>query len=273
MRHLMRGTSADSVDELLRRLDDVVRGGTDGAEVGRELFSVAALLHGEASLRRVLTDPSRTGESKAELTRGLLGGKVAPATLDLVAAGAAERWAGTRDLPDALEYAGVIAVVKGAEQAGQADELEDGLFAFTRLLADNPQLRDALSDPARSLSDKRQLLHGLLQGKLESNTLQLIDQALASSYRSAQVAVEQYLKIAAAHRQRLVAEVRVARPLGQVALDRLATALRAQYGQAVKLTVIVDPQVIGGMRVEIGDDVIDGTVVNRLDDARRRLAG
>jgi F-type H+-transporting ATPase subunit delta len=37
--------------------------------------------------------------------------------------------------------------------------------------------------------------------------------------------------------------------------------------------VVVDPEVIGGVRVEIGDDIIDGTVVSRLDDARRRLAG
>ncbi len=39
------------------------------------------------------------------------------------------------------------------------------------------------------------------------------------------------------------------------------------------LNLVVDPTIIGGMRVEIGDDVIDGTVSSKLDEARRRLAG
>lgn len=273
MTKLMRGASAESLETLTRALDDTVRGGTDGAGLGQELFAVAAMLHGEASLRRVLTDLSRTAESKSELARGLLAGKVAPATAELVATGAAQRWASTRDLPEALEQIGVVAVVKGAENAGQADQLEDELFSFTRLVAENPSLRDALSDPARSTADKRGLLHGLLADKLSGPALMLIDQALAGSHRSVQVAVEQYQKIAAAHRDRLVAEVRVAKPLAQGDQERLTRALAAQYGRQVKLNTIVDPEVIGGIRVEIGDDVIDGTVASRLDDARRSLAG
>ena len=273
MTKLMRGASAESLEDLTRALDDTMRGGADGAALGQELFAVAAMLHGEGSLRRVLTDLSRTAESKAELARGLLAGKVGPVTADLVATGASLRWASTRDLPEALEQTGVVAVVKGAENAGQADQMEDELFSFTRLVAENPSLRDALSDPARSLADKRDLLHGLLADKVTAPTLLLVDQALAGSYRSVQVAVEQYQKIAAAHRDRLVAEVRVAQPLSQGEQERLTAALASQYGRQVKLNMVVDPEVIGGIRVEIGDDVIDGTVANRLDDARRSLAG
>ena len=55
--------------------------------------------------------------------------------------------------------------------------------------------------------------------------------------------------------------------------QRLQDALARQYSRPVHLNVVVDPDVIGGMRVAIGDDVIDGTVANRLDDARRQLAG
>jgi F-type H+-transporting ATPase subunit delta len=85
--------------------------------------------------------------------------------------------------------------------------------------------------------------------------------------------MEEYQKVAAAHRNRLVATVRVARELGEVDQQRLAGVLAGQYGRPVHLNVVVDPEVLGGMRVEIGDDVIDGTVANRLDEARRRLAG
>ena len=65
----------------------------------------------------------------------------------------------------------------------------------------------------------------------------------------------------------------VARELSADEQQRLAAALAKQYGRTVHLHVVVDPDVLGGLRVEIGDDVIDGTVFSRLDDARRRLAG
>ena len=53
----------------------------------------------------------------------------------------------------------------------------------------------------------------------------------------------------------------------------MSGVLARQYDRPVHLNVVVDPEVIGGIRVEIGDDVIDGTVSSRLDEARRRLAG
>ena len=67
--------------------------------------------------------------------------------------------------------------------------------------------------------------------------------------------------------------MRVAQPLAQADRDRLSAALARTYGREVHLNVVVDPDVIGGIRVEIGDDVIDGTVSTRLDEAGRKLAG
>ena len=65
----------------------------------------------------------------------------------------------------------------------------------------------------------------------------------------------------------------VARALSASDQERLAAALTRQYGRPVHLNIVIDPEVLGGLRVEIGDDVIDGTVVSRLDDARRKIAG
>jgi F-type H+-transporting ATPase subunit delta len=48
--------------------------------------------------------------------------------------------------------------------------------------------------------------------------------------------------------------------------------LSAQYGQDIQLNVTVDPAVVGGMRVQIGAEVVDTTILTRLTDARRRLA-
>ncbi len=163
--------------------------------------------------------------------------------------------------------------MRGAEQTGKADELENELFAFERMVSGSPELRDALSDPARSTDDKRRLLKDLLDGKATSATVRLAEQAVAGTHRTVAVALESYQKVAAEHRNRLVATVRVARDLAEHDAQRLQDALARQYARPVHLNVVVDPDVIGGMRVAIGDDVIDGTVASRLDDARRQLAG
>jgi F-type H+-transporting ATPase subunit delta len=79
--------------------------------------------------------------------------------------------------------------------------------------------------------------------------------------------------VAAESQGETVATVRVARPLASDEQRRLAGLLSSQYDTTVHLNVVVDPEVVGGMRVEIGDEVIDGTIASRLDEARRRLAG
>lgn len=269
----MRGASAESQEALVDGLTAAIENGGDGYRIADDLFGVSQLLAEQPSLRRVLTDLSRDAQAKAALVRQVLGGKVDDASLELVASGAGRRWAATRDLGDALEHIGVVAVVKAADRNGEADRLEDELFAFGQLVTGNPELRDALSDPARSAADKQDLLRQLLEGKVSAATMRLAQQSTSGSHRTVTVAVEQYQRIAATERSRMAALVRVARPLGEGEERRLAEALTRQYRRPVHLNVLVDDSVVGGIRVEVGDDVIDGTVASRLDEARRRLAG
>jgi F-type H+-transporting ATPase subunit delta len=269
----MRGASAESLARLTDQLGAAVESGSDAARIAGDLFAVSALLRREPSLRRVATDLSLQPAAKSDFVRSLLGEQLDAASLDLVSSAVAQRWAATRDLADALEELGVIAVVKGADRSGQADALEDQLFAFGRLVSENVELRDALSDPARSAEDKHALLQGLLEGRATDATIRLAKQSVVSSHRTVNVAVEVYQKVAANNRNRVVATVRVARELADADRQRLQGALARQYDRPVHLNVVVDPEVVGGVKVEIGDDVIDGTVASRLDDARRRLAG
>ena len=269
----MRGASAESLDTLTEALGSTVASGANAERVGDDLFEVSDMLRREPGLRRVVTDPSVTQSAKSDLMRQILADRADAAAVDLVAQAAGRRWAASRDLADALEHLGVVAVVMGAEQSGHADALEKELFAFGRLVSDNPDLRDALSDPSRSREDKRALLRGLLEGRATSATLRLAEQSVSGSHRTVAVAIDEYQKVAAQHRQRLVATVRVARELNDEDYHRLESALAEEYGKPVHLNVVVDPSIIGGVKVEIGNDVIDGTVSNRLDEARRLLAG
>jgi F-type H+-transporting ATPase subunit delta len=151
--------------------------------------------------------------------------------------------------------------------------VSDEVFELSRIVDGNPQLRDALSDPARSVADKSALLDSLLEGKVLPATVTLAKQALAGTYRTMTAALATYRVVAAESEGEVVATVRVARALSAADLRRLGEILNQQYATTVRLNVITDPDVIGGVRVEIGDQVIDGTISGRLDDARRRLAG
>jgi F-type H+-transporting ATPase subunit delta len=169
-----------------------------------------------------------------------------------------------------LERLAVETTVRGSSDPGR---LADELFTVERLVASTAELRNALGDPARSAEDKRGLLRDLLGGKVLPETSALLEQAVSGSHRTVALALEDYQRTAAAVQGERVATVRSAQPLPDEARDRLQAALSRQYDRAVHLNVVVDPSLLGGLRVEIGDDVIDGSVASRLDEARRRLAG
>jgi F-type H+-transporting ATPase subunit delta len=268
----MRGSSADALatltEEVVARADE-----GDPGRIADDLFAVANLLRKAPLLRRVATDVSVAAKAKADVLRGLVKDQIDAASMDLVEKAVGMRWSATRDLADALDHLAVIAVVKDAERAGHADALEDELFEFGRVVEDNPELRDALSDRTRSIEDKRGLVRTLLEGKATSSTVRLVEQALTGTFRSVGLALEAFRKITAEHRNRLVAVVRVADDLDGSEVQRLESVLSAQYGRPVHVNVRRDAHVVGGVKVEIGDDVIDGTVATRLDEARRRLAG
>ncbi len=266
----LRGASADAVAALTDELDSTLSSKSAGTIAG-ELFTVAATLSSEGALRRFATDASLPTEAKTGLVGEVFGGKVSDATLAVLSSAVGRRWTAGRDLADALEHLGVVALVKSSGK--DADRLADELFAFAQAVKDNPELRDALADPTRSTADKRSLLDTLLGGKATAATIALAAQALAGTHRTVTAALAEYQKVVAAVQSQGVATVRVARPLPDAEVRRLGDALAAQYGRPVHINLLIDPAVIGGISVEIGDDVIDGTVSSRLDDARRRLVG
>ncbi len=264
-----RGGSADA----LANLTDAVGGVAEAtaAKVSTDLFAAAASFRSEGTLRRFATDQSVPAQAREGVVRDVFTGKVDAAALQILATAAGQRWTKARDLADALEHLGVIAAVRSVGL--QAGTLVDELFAVRQLVNANSDLRNALSDPVRSLADKGALVGTLLDGKVLPATGQLVRQALSGSYRTVGSALEDYERTAAQVQGESVATVHVARPLAASDQQRLAAVLTRQYGRPVHLNVVVDASLIGGVRVEIGDDVIDGTVLSRLDDARRKIAG
>ncbi len=271
----LHGVSRESYTAARARLDELARSGAgDLTTIGDELFAVVALLDAEGTVRRALSDPARSAADRAGFAEGLLSGRVSAATVEVVAALVRERWSSSIDLVDAAEALAAESVVASAERAGRLDEVEDELFRFVRIIEAEPRLRSALSDVGFPLERKIGLLEQLLGTRAAPETLRLARQAaLAPRGRTVERLLGDYGQVAADRRNRLVARVTAAAPLTEEQRDRLAGALRRLYGHDVHLDVDVDPDVIGGLRVLVGDEVVDGTITSRLDEARRRLAG
>jgi len=260
------------VAQLEEQLASQRLGAQDLRELGNQLLAIAGLLASQSVLRRALTDPSRSADARSELATSLLTGQVSASASALVAAAAAAPWAAPGDLTDAVEQLGVQSIAAAAEAERRLDELEDELFRFSRIVASQPNLRMALTNPFVSADHKRELLSRLLADKVTPETLRLITEAAVSQLgRSLDVSLEEYAKLAARRRERLVAEVHVAVPLSDQQRGRLAAALSGIYGHQVHLNVVLDPRISGGMTVRIGDELIDGSVAARLAEARRRL--
>jgi F-type H+-transporting ATPase subunit delta len=147
------------------------------------------------------------------------------------------------------------------------------LFEAQRIIDSERELRAVLSDRRIPSDHKATLIGSIFEGKVAAATLALIRQAAAGRTGSFDAVLERFADQVAARRNRTLAEVRSATALGDAELERLSSALSAKYGHPVHLNTIVDPTIIGGLKVAIGDDIIDGTIAGRLEDARRQLAG
>jgi F-type H+-transporting ATPase subunit delta len=270
----MRGPSRASLVEARDRLDSVLSGlsADDAMALGDELFAVLRVLDREHVLRRALSDSARPADQRGELASAVLDGKVSARTADFVADVVRLRWARSIDLTDAIERLAVIAVVASAEASGEFDDLEDELFRFDRIVEAQPQLRGVLADHRVTSERKAALLADLLKDKTTAATLRLVTEAATHARgRSLERVLAEFGRIVAERRDRLVAVVRTAVDLSEQQKTRLGAVLSAQYDRDVHLNIEVDPSVLGGISIRVGEEEIDGTIVRRLADIRRRI--
>ena len=269
----------------------------------RELETVVGALGASEALRHLLTDPSVSPATRQGVVADLLVGRGLEETSSLVgflvlterpadlpsvliqAAGAvgkgpeaegdgAEVTAGDRtSARERLRgYAGrVLQELPGSEQI---DEVEDELFRFGRLLDVQPRLRSVLSDVTIPAGGRVKVLDDLLEGKVQPATLRLARFVLrAGRLRDVVGTFAWLVELAAAERGRRVAEARSAVAPDDAEVARLAGALSRLVGRPVEVRVVIDPSVVGGMLVRVGDLRIDGTIRSRLEKLREALAG
>ncbi len=226
----------------------------------------------EPRLRRALADPARSPEDRAGLLRTVLAGKVGDEALGLLEALVSARWSGPNALRDAVERLGVDALLAGAERADELSDVEDELFRFGQIVDGSPQLATVLGDPTAPMEHRTALIADLLGGKAKPTTVRLAQLALAGfGGRSFGASLSRLVDLAAARQERQIAYVTSAIPLSDQAEERLGAALSQRYGRAVSVKVTIDPEILGGLSVQIGSDLYDGTVLRRLVEARAAL--
>ena len=239
-------------------------------EFATDLFTVLTVLSSSVGVRRALTDNSRDASSKAELISNLFGKNIGAQAQALIASASSLRWSNPAELADAIERLAVEAEASAAEKNNELEKLEDQLFDFTRVLVANPDLRQALNTSADSDAGKVALLEAVVKGKYANSTLNLLRRVVVLRRgRSIDSTLTTYSHYVSTRRDRLVAHVKSAVVLSDVQRIKLVAALTKQMGKEVHVNIEIDPKVLGGISIRYADDVIDGTIFNRLVQAGR----
>ncbi|HEU5035059.1 MAG TPA: F0F1 ATP synthase subunit delta [Mycobacteriales bacterium] len=272
----MQGASRESLAALRETLTGETAS-VDAGELERfsdALFGVVSVFAAQGALRRTLSDPAIEPDRKVQFVDRLFGSQLDDRSLHVLRTAARLRWSEPGDVVDALEALAVEAALQRAEAQGVLDEVEDELFRFQRIIDAQPTLRAALTDRNLPAERKAALLHRLLDGKVADVTLSLVDRAvLAPRGRTVERVLDEFTQLAAKRRERLIARVTSAVPLTESQQSALAQALQGELGHEVRLQLVVDPGLIGGVTVRIGDELIDGSVLRHLGAAHRKLTG
>jgi F-type H+-transporting ATPase subunit delta len=236
---------------------------------GEHLLSAGRDIAGSSQLRSLLADPSIAAGEKSALI-GRIFGSIDPAAAGLLGSLAGSRWSDPDELIDGIEQIGIRAIADASDDAS----IESELFAFSRAVSSDPELELAVGSKLGDPAEKAALVDRLLATKAAPGTLAIV-RHLVQSPRGRRIGqlLSSAAETVADASGGIVATVTAAAPLTAAQLQKLSATLQQQYGREPRIAVRIDPAVIGGLRVQVGDDVIDGTVASRLTELRLQLAG
>jgi F-type H+-transporting ATPase subunit delta len=238
-------------------------------EVAGELFAAARAVGRSSQLGGALADSAAAPAARTQVVAAVFGGSVKPVTASLLTTVAEQRWSSASDLVDAIEELAIRAAAIG----GTGDDLESELFGFSRTVAQNGELELALGSRLGDSDTKGTLIASLLDGRASAATVLIVSSLVRQSReRRVRELLNRAMRLVSDQRGRTVATVVAASPISAAQAQRLSSALSARYGTDVSLNVVIDPTVVGGLRVQVADDVIDASVSSRLADLRHRLA-
>lgn len=247
-----------------------------GIQLSKELFAALTVIDDNGSLRRSLTDPTWEPAKRRALVAKVFGAHVGDAARQVLEAAAAARWSHERDLGDALEHVAVLAAAGAAERDGLdgLKRLAAELLGFRSAVESSHDVQRALTEQQAPATARGDLAVRLLPSSATPEAQLLARQATEHARGAKPVdLVRRFADVIADRQRRWIADVTVARPLDDSQLERLERGLSTAFGRDLTLNVDVDPELVGGIRVQIGDDVVDSSIATRLNELQRKMAG
>lgn len=263
----MRTATKHALEAVKREVDTLTAADADSA---RKLFDVAETLASNKQLAVALVDRSAEASAKRSLARRVFGERIGIGANNVLDAAVSQKWESEQQLINAIQDAGIRAV---AQVSGAHERIGNELDSFLEAISSNGELELALGSRLAGGAGKVALIERLFARSLSAETLDILRSlvTLPSSQRIRRLTTTARASVAdQAGRQ--VATVTVARALPGAQLERLRAALTKRFGHDVAVNQVIDPSVVGGMRVEFGDEVIDDTAAARLKNLRLQLA-
>lgn len=245
---------------------------THGASLasGTALFDAANAIGRSAQLRAALSDAGASAEAKRALVRRLFGGRLDGSAAAVLDEAVGQRWSDEREFALGLQELAIRAV---AQFTGRHEQIARELRSFLDVVAGSSELELTLGAKLGEPQAKAALVDRLFGGRLDEATLEILRRLVVAPHgRRLRRVVAQAVETVADQASRQLAVVTVARPLAESQLTRLQLLLARRFGRPVAVSQLVDPAVLGGLRVQLGDEVIDDTVAGRLGDLRRQFA-
>jgi len=272
----LKGSSRLSLVATRAQLEKLISGvdATAATQVSADLLAIVTVLDSSIALRRALTDFARDAASKVELSKTVFAKIQSGSAFTLLSTMVGLRWSSPKDLGDVLELLAVEAQSVAVEKASQLDQLESELFAFAQIVIKSPELRAAFALRSTSEVKKSVLVRSLLSGKALQASIDLISFLVDHPRgRNLENGLEEFADIISARKARLIAHVVSATALTQDQTARLTKSLTKMMGHEIRVNVSIEKEVVGGLSIRIADELIDGTLIARLAQADRLLAG
>ena len=272
----MRSASRDALTAVVERFTSMAASlsADELSTLADELTAVDKLLLREPILARHLAEATGETAAKQQMLQKLLGTRVGANALEVLNTAVSVRWSKTGDLVEAIEHVARLALLTRADRENQAEEVAEQLFRFGRILDSQPRLASLLGDYSQSGEQRVALLRSVLgQAAGTNSTASALLAQTVELLRGdrADEAVGELAELAVAHRGEVVAEVGAAAELSGAQRRRLTEVLTRIYHHPVSVQLTVDPDLLGGLVVAVGDEVIDGTLSSRLAAAETKL--
>lgn len=271
----MRGEASriadrESRDSLAPKLRDTRE---DAWRIGNELFTITKVLDDSIQLERALTDPSRPVADKVAVLTELLGDNVHPMTMEIMTDLVSRHWSRARDIANAVEDFGVDAMMYYADATGATLQVSVELSELHSALLNLPVVRAKLYDYQATSEARVKLFREVFSGKtLNKVTMRLAEHATCNLRRRRYLETIQWLiNKFSRHMGESMVTVTTATPLKPEQIKRLVEVYSAKVGRQVHINSVVDPTVLGGMRIQVGDEVTDNTVVAQLQNLHRKV--